>query len=116
MFGVHPHSVIALSLLALMNIVNTGPISNLIGLSSRFALNFPITGLVLKLWGIEAVNHKNLGGLMKKGKNIGLLPGGFEEATVTTPKEFRCWLNDRKGFIKYALRYGYTIYPVIMTN
>jgi 2-acylglycerol O-acyltransferase 2 len=77
MFGVHPHSVVALSLLALMNCMKTGPTSSLIGLSSRFALNFPITGLVLKLWGIEAVNHRNLGSLMKKGKNIGLLPGGF---------------------------------------
>ena len=86
MFGVHPPSVFGLSLLALMNAVNKGPISNLVGLSSRFALNFPITGLILKLWGVEAVDHKNLGGLMKKGKNIGLLPGGFEEATVTTPK------------------------------
>jgi hypothetical protein len=56
------------------------------GLSSRFMLNMPITGLLLKLWGVQAVNPENLKNLMSKNRNIGLLPGGFEEATLTTAK------------------------------
>lgn len=100
----------------LMNSVKEGPLAHIVGLGSRFILNFPVTGAILKLWGVQAVNHKNLKQLMKKGKNIGLLPGGFEEATLTTPDEIRCWINNRKGFIKYALEHGYTIYPVIMMN
>lgn len=76
-FGVHPHSVIGLSLLMLMNSVKEGPLSTIIGLGSRFALNFPLTGAILKMWGVQAVNHKNLKQLMREGKNLGLLPGGF---------------------------------------
>jgi len=40
---------------------------------------------------------------MKTGKNIVFLPGGFEEASVSSNKEYRLWINDRKGFIKYAM-------------
>jgi hypothetical protein len=77
LFGVHPHSVFGLSLLSLMNSEDIGPLSNIIGLSSRFILNFPLTGAFLKLWGFQAVNHPNLKKLMRKGRNIGMLPGGF---------------------------------------
>lgn len=45
-----------------------------------------------------------------------MVPGGYEEATLTTPKELRVYIKERKGFIKYALKYGYTIRPVIITN
>lgn len=64
-FGVHPHSVFGMSLLLLMNSAKEGPLSNIIGLGSRFILNFPLAGAVLKLWGVQAVNHKNLKQLMK---------------------------------------------------
>lgn len=40
---------------------------------------------------------------MSKKKSIGLLPGGFEEATLTTPKQLRIYIKGRKGFLKYAL-------------
>ena len=49
---------------------------------------------------------------MEKKANISIVPGGFEEATITTTKENRVFINERKGFIKYALRYGYTVYPM----
>lgn len=39
------------------------------------------------------------------------MPGGFEEATLTSNSEQRIYIKSRKGFIKYALKYGYTIYP-----
>ena len=50
---------------------------------------------------------------MKKKKNLAILPGGYEEATLTTPKENRVFLQ-RKGFIKYALRFGYKVHPVFI--
>lgn len=53
---------------------------------------------------------------MKAKKSIGLTPGGFEEATLTTPKQLRVYIKDRKGFIKYALQHNYTIYPVLTYN
>lgn len=40
-----------------------------------------------------------------------IIPGGFEEATLTHYSENRLFIKERKGFIKYCLRYGYTIFP-----
>jgi hypothetical protein len=45
-----------------------------------------------------------------------LLPGGFEEATITSDKEYRLYIKTRKGFIKYALQNGYKIHPVFVFN
>ena len=49
---------------------------------------------------------------LKNNKNIALLPGGFEEATIYEYNKNNVYINDRKGFIKYALRFGYTVVPV----
>lgn len=40
-----------------------------------------------------------------------MVPGGFEEATLTSNKVSRIFIKRRKGFIKLALQYGYKIYP-----
>lgn len=43
-----------------------------------------------------------------------MVPGGFEEATITSTQELRIFIESRKGFIKYALKYGYKIRPVLI--
>ena len=40
------------------------------------------------------------------------MPGGYEEATLTSNNENRVYIKHRKGFINYCLKGGYTIYPV----
>ena len=50
----------------------------MIVLSSDFALNVPILGALLKIWGVGSASNSNVKKLMKEGKNIGVLPGGFE--------------------------------------
>ena len=52
--------------------------SNMIGLGSRFALNTPLVGFHFKFWGMDEINPSNLKKLMKKKKDIGMIPGGFE--------------------------------------
>lgn len=37
----------------------------------------PIMGAIFKLWGVGSASNQNVKRLMKAGKNIGLLPGGF---------------------------------------
>lgn len=49
---------------------------------------------------------------MSEGRNIGLTLGGFEEATLCVRGKDRVVLKERKGIIKYCLRYGYRIHPV----
>ena len=58
----------------------------------------------------------NMNRLMSKGINIGLVPGGYEEATITSEEKFRIYIKKRKGFIKMALKTGYKICPVLVMN
>jgi hypothetical protein len=53
---------------------------------------------------------------MREGHNVGLVPGGYEEATLTVEDELRIFIKSRKGFIKYALQANYTIRPVLAPN
>mmetsp|Transcript_26345 Transcript_26345/g.39158 ORF Transcript_26345/g.39158 Transcript_26345/m.39158 type:complete len:144 (+) Transcript_26345:2-433(+) len=41
-----------------------------------------------------------------------MVPGGFHQATISCAGEERVFLKNRKGFVKYALRYGYDLVPV----
>jgi 2-acylglycerol O-acyltransferase 2 len=90
-----------------------GPFKDVVGLSSRAMLFVPVVGLFLRLWDVQSVDSKHMKRLMKEGRNISLMPGGFEEATLTTPKELRVYITKRKGFIKYAMENNYSIYPTI---
>lgn len=60
---------------------------------------------------IVSCDKKNMTAIMSSGENIGLIPGGFEEATIYKRNRYRLFLKNRKGFIKYALMYGYSIQP-----
>ena len=68
-----------------MNVDNT-KMSSMIGLASRFILIVPIMGGLFRLWGIQGVHPSNIKRLMKQGKTIGIVPGGYEEAILTTDK------------------------------
>lgn len=63
---------------------------------------------------MESVDPNNFRKLLENKKNVSLVPGGFEEATLTTNNEYRLFIRNRKGFIKYAMKYGYKIYPVFI--
>lgn len=49
---------------------------------------------------------------MKRGENLALPPGGFEEATLTCLTRDRVFIQKRAGFVKLCLTHGYTIVPV----
>jgi Diacylglycerol acyltransferase. len=49
---------------------------------------------------------------MKRGENLALPPGGFEEATLTNIHQDRVYIRKRMGFIKLALQHGYDVVPV----
>lgn len=50
--------------------------------------------------------------LMAKGESLCMTPGAFQEATSYVFKRHRVYLKQRKGFVKYCLRYGYRLHPV----
>ena len=112
MFGGHVHSVFAVAMACNLNFDHQR-LSRAVGLCSRGLLIFPLFGLHLRLWGFQAVEPSNLKKLLRAKKSVALLPGGFEEATLTTPNEFRVFIKSRKGFVKYGLENGYTIRPIL---
>mmetsp|Transcript_26067 Transcript_26067/g.49229 ORF Transcript_26067/g.49229 Transcript_26067/m.49229 type:complete len:156 (-) Transcript_26067:156-623(-) len=48
---------------------------------------------------------------MKKQESFGIVAGGFNEASQFARNQERVYLRKRKGFIKYALQYGYKVCP-----
>uniref|UniRef100_A0A0G4GH31 Acyltransferase n=1 Tax=Chromera velia CCMP2878 TaxID=1169474 RepID=A0A0G4GH31_9ALVE len=70
----------------------------------------PFFRILCLLFGkIATVSKENVTGLMRKGENIAICIGGFEEATITCLNTHRIFIQNRKGFIKYALQYGYSL-------
>jgi len=49
---------------------------------------------------------------MNNGRNIAIIPGGFEEATLTSTTSTSVYIKNRKGFIKYAIKHGYSVFPL----
>lgn len=75
----------------------------------------PLAKLMMDIAGIEIVGAtpKEVQAAMRKGdRSLILVPGGYEEAVFTQSGFERLFLNTRLGFVKYAMRYGYTLTPV----
>jgi len=68
--------------------------------------------LVVSLGNIGSASRASMERLMAAGVHVALLPGGLEEASLTTPGAEAVFVTARLGFIKLALRHGYTIRPV----
>lgn len=49
---------------------------------------------------------------LKKGEDVALPPGGFEEATLTSTTQDRVFIKRRYGFVRLCLKYGVAIRPV----
>lgn len=73
----------------------------------------PLFGWIVEWCGnLKGADAGTMKQLMNAGKNIALIPGGFEEATMQERGVERVVIKKRKGFVKYALQYGYTVHPV----
>lgn len=110
LFCFHPHGIFCIGML--MHGLIHPVISKSYVSGSRALLYTPFTGLIVIMFGLRSVNHKTFKKYMEKGKNISFIPGGFEEATITTESSDRIFINSRKGFIKYSLQYGYKVHPI----
>lgn len=72
----------------------------------------PFLRNVMAYIGAEPVSKSNMKKLMSESRNICLIPGGYEEATIYSTARHRVYLKNRAGFIKLALQYGYKVRPV----
>lgn len=72
----------------------------------------PLMGWVINWFGnMRGASAPVMKRLLSAGRNVALIPGGFEEATIMKRGVERIYLKRRAGFIKYALRYGYKVHP-----
>jgi hypothetical protein len=111
----HPHGILSLGMGSAVFHQNS-ILKNFVICGTRFVRYLPISGILARWVGIQGVNHQNFKRYMSEGKNIILVPGGFECATFTNHRKDRVFLKNRKGFIKYSLRYGYKVYPCYNFN
>jgi len=90
----------------------TGPFP-FIGLAAAKLVNAPIFGHMVAKWTgcIESSSRDTLVRKMQRGESFGLTPGGFLEASLFEYGKDRIVVTSRKGFIKYALQYGYNVVP-----
>jgi len=49
---------------------------------------------------------------MAEGRNVAIIPGGAEDATIMEYGKHRTAIKKRKGLVKYALQYGYQMTPI----
>ena len=111
----HPHGLFSIGMCLLaVDLVRRGePVA--IVTSSHMRWFNPILKILLDIAGIEIVGSspKEVQSAMRKGqKSLILVPGGYEEGVLTQSGFERLFLKDRLGFVKYAMRYNYTLTPV----
>lgn len=61
---------------------------------------------------LESATRENIISLMRRGRNLAIIPGGFEDATLYAHGKHRTSMSNRKGLVKYALQHGYCLTPV----
>ena len=121
LFCFHPHGILSIGF-SLNGCWNpkfrelTGN-SRAISLISWALYNLPAFGQLCDIAGgykgnVQAATGKNMQRLMALGHNISLIPGGFEEAAIMKRGEDSVFIKNRKGFVKYALKFGYNLVPI----
>ncbi|KAL7575287.1 hypothetical protein ACA910_001812 [Epithemia clementina (nom. ined.)] len=77
----------------------------------------PFFRLFSRLTGNPAsANKPAMQAAMRQGKHLALIPGGLEEATITTTSAERVYIQKRMGFVKLSLQHGYQLRPVYSFN
>jgi hypothetical protein len=110
-YGVHPHGAFCLGIIGLFV---SPPMNTKVRFVFAPALYAsPFFRLLTRLVGRPGPADKaSVIKYMKKGENIAIPPGGFEEATLSSTKHDRVYIKKRVGFIKLALIHGYDVVPV----
>jgi 2-acylglycerol O-acyltransferase 2 len=111
----HPHGLFSIGAgLFAVNLVRRGEKVALVTSTHMRWFN-PLLKLLLDLAGIILVGSspQEVQAVMKEGTHsLILVVGGYEEAVMTQDGFERMYIKNRLGFVKYAMRYNYTLTPV----
>ena len=115
MYCYHPHGLFSIgAALLAADLIRRGEKVAFVTSSHMRWFN-PLAKIMMDLAGIEIVGATatEVQAAMRKGeRSLILVPGGYEEAVFTQKGFERLFLKTRLGFVKYAMRYGYTLTPV----
>lgn len=106
----HPHGILTVG----WALTSTSPAmahANVKWLVTEALIRLPFISDFLSWNGCAHASKSYMHARMAKGANLALLPGGFEEATLYQHNAYRVYIRKRTGFVVYALRYGYKLYP-----
>ncbi|GMH73989.1 hypothetical protein TrST_g6649 [Triparma strigata] len=85
--------------------------TNMRWLVAPLLFKIPLINEVLRWNSVQSVTPQNFKRVMALGENISIIPGGFHSAALFQRNKFRCFVMKRKGFVKYALQFGYKLRP-----
>ncbi|XP_045427110.1 2-acylglycerol O-acyltransferase 3 [Pipistrellus kuhlii] len=119
-FGSHPHGIMCIGTACNFSTESTGFSEKFPGLrSSVVALNglfhLPIYRDYLMSMGVCSVSRQSLDFILsqpRRGQAVVIMIGGAQESMYALSGEHRVFLQNRKGFVRLALRHGASLVPV----
>ena len=112
LFCHHPHGCCAIGASAVGTQVATAK-EPCRGLVAPLVFNLPICRQLFEMVGNLPADPETVKHAMRdERRDLVIIPGGVEEVVLTSPDHERAYINARKGFIKYALQFGYDLVPV----
>jgi len=115
LYGIHPHGLTSTGTgFALSEIESQTGVRVSLAVAPLLRWTNPIMRFVMASVGVDLISsdRSELVSVMDKRMPVGIVVGGFDEMLNTKPDRDTIFLKNRKGFIKLALRKGYSVTPV----
>ena len=116
LYAVHPHAILANGFgFAIRDCVARGERVSVAATSWICWLN-PLFRWFVNSVGCKliSVTKHDLDESMRRGENIAILPGGFEEVMLMEKERDVMFIRKRQGFVAFARKYQYEIVPVVL--
>jgi hypothetical protein len=113
LYAVHPHGIFSLGFFSLASCAQMARARTFFCFSP-FLYYSPFFRLFTRMLGYPGRADKEfMTDLMRRGQHQALIPGGFEEATLTSGDAVdRVYIKQRAGFLKYCVQHGVDVCPV----
>jgi len=109
----HPHGALCVGwTFAIGNELLCGVKTKITWLVAPLLFRIPLISDYLRWMQVGPIGPAQMKKLMREGKNVALLPGGFNCAALFTTDRHRCFIKNRVGFLQYCLQFGYVVRPV----
>ncbi|CAD7925480.1 unnamed protein product [Amoebophrya sp. A25] len=117
MFGYHPHGILSVGALLNFSTFATGfdllfPGIDVRLLTMKINFQIPFWREFLLALGLQDVSAQSITNNLRRGKSVALVPGGAKESLESDIGNNVLILENRKGFVKYALKNGASLVPV----